>query len=97
MTRFNEYVTTYVLQGSRGDLFITIPVVSLFQPDTQKKKKGLTDVYQDMGTYVKSFFSVMYNPSSVKISMMGDNHMRIHHRITWNNAVPKIIDEKYKK
>jgi hypothetical protein len=95
--RLNDDVTTYVRQGSVGDLFITIPVVSLSQPDTQKRRKGLTDVYQDTGTYVKSFFSVMYSPSAVKISMMGDNHMRIHHRITWNNAVPKIIDEKYKK
>ena len=95
--RLNEDVTTYVNLGGRGDLFLTIPVISLSQPDTQKRKRGLTDVYLDDGTYVKSFFSVMYNPSSVKISMMGDNHMRIHHRITWNNAAPMIIDEKYKK
>ena len=54
----------------------------------------MTDVYLDYGTYVKSFFSVMYNPSSVKISHIG-KHKRIHHQINWNNAVPKIISEDY--
>ena len=95
--RLNEDVTTYTLLGGRGDLFLTIPVIAIGQPDTQKAKAGLTDVYKDNGTYIKSFFSVMYNPSCVKISMMGDNHKRIHHSINWSNATPQIINDKYKK
>ena len=58
---------------------------------------GLTDVYMQYGTYVKSFFAVMYNPSCVKISELGQTNKRIHHRVSWNNAVPKILNEKYKK
>lgn len=95
--RLNEDVTTYTLLGSRGDLFLTIPVIAMGQKDTQQEKSGLSDVYRDNGTYVKSFFSLMYNPSCVKIAMMGANHKRIHHTINWSNAVPQIIDKKYKK
>ena len=51
----------------------------------------LNNVYLDEGTYIKSFFSVMYNPSCVKVKEMGESHKRIHHVIHWNNAVPKII------
>ena len=90
--RLNEDVTTYVNLGSKGDLFFTISNVRIQQNQHQKIKGGLTDVYLDNGTYVKSFFSVMYNPSSIKISHIG-KHKRIHHQINWNNAVPKIIRE----
>jgi len=57
----------------------------------------LTDLYQKYGTYTKSFFSVMYNPSSVRISEIGQTNKRIHHKIKWNNAVPKILNQRHKK
>ena len=95
--RMNEDITTYVNLGSKGGLFLTIPNVSITQQPTQQAEGGMTDIYLEYGTYVKSFFSVMYNPSSVKVSSMGDKYRRIHHRVSWNNAVPKIMNEKYKK
>jgi hypothetical protein len=94
--RMNEDVTTYVNLGSKGNLFFTIPNISIKQKPTQQAEGGLTDLYLDYGTYVKSFFSVMYNPSCVKVSEMNTTHKRIHHKVKWNNAVPKILNEKYK-
>ena len=38
----------------------------------------------------------MYNPSSVKVYLMGESNKRLHHRVSWNNAVPKILNEKDK-
>ena len=49
------------------------------------------------GTYLKSFFSVMYAPSCVRLQMLGSNHKRIHHKVLWENCCPKIISEKYRK
>lgn len=95
--RINEDVTTYVNLGTKGDLFLTIPVFAINQKDTQQVKKGLTEMYLDNGTYVKSMFSVMYNPSCVKASMMNANHKRIHHSIAWKNTTPMIIAERHKK
>jgi hypothetical protein len=95
--RLNEDVTTYVNLGSKGSLFITTTNLMITQKGHQQEKSGLTDVYLDSGTYVKSFFSVMYNPSSVKIADVSNKHKRIHHKVKWKYAVPKIINEKYKK
>lgn len=95
--RLNEDVTTYCLLGQQGELFLTIPVFAINQKDTQQEKKGLTEAYIDNGTYIKSMFSVIYNPSCVKASMMNANHKRIHHSISWKNTTTMIIDEKYKK
>ena len=92
----NEDVNTYVNLGSKGKLFLTVPNVAIIQNSTQKTKGGMTDIYLDQGTYVKSFFSVMYNPSCVKVAEMGEKHRRLHHRVIWNNAVPKIIQTKQK-
>ena len=72
-------------------------LVSLKQKNTQTTKGGMTDEYLDNGTYIKSFYSVMTSPSFVKIYGMETNNTRIHHRVDWNNAVPKIISSKYKK
>jgi len=97
MGRMNEDVTTYINLGHKGELFLTIPVVAINQKNTQQQKGGLSNLYIDNGTYIKSFFSVMYNPSCVKASMLNASHKRIHHSISWGNAVPMIISEKYKK
>lgn len=76
---------------------MTIGAVQLGQKQTQKNSGGMTELYLDSGTYVKSFYSVMYAPSCVKISLMGASHKRIHHQVTWNNAAVKILNEKYRK
>lgn len=95
--RVNDDVNLYVEKGRAGDLFITIPRLRVEQPDTQTKSGGCTDVYKDMGTYVKSFYSLMVAPSCVSLAMMGETHRRIHHRISWKHACPVIISEKYRK
>ena len=94
----NEDVNTYTTLGSRGCLFFTFTGFQLDQKDTQSQKSGITDTYRLQGTYVKSFYTVMTMPSSVKVSMMNSrNTPRLHHTIKWNNTTPLIISEKYKK
>lgn len=95
--RINEDVNTYVWRASRGELMFTIADISLNQVDTQQNKGGMTDFYLDGGTYIKSFYSVIINPSSVKISTMGVGHIRFHHSVNWENCAPKIISSKFKK
>ena len=97
--RINEDVNTYTLLGSRGDLFCTVMDVNINQLETQQKnaKNGMTSVYADEGTYVKSFYSVMCCPSFVKIGILGNNHARIHHSIEWRYGMPNIISSRYKK
>lgn len=91
--RLNEDVNTYCTLGSRGLLFGTIPLVSLTQKATQSQSGGITGAYKEGGTYVKSFYTVMMCPSFVKVAMMGDTHERLHHAVSWNNAVPKIVSD----
>ena len=95
--RINEDVNAYTRLGAVGDLFLTIPNVSLKQTDTQANDGGLTEIYLSQGTYVKSFYSVMFSPSSVKVAMLNTERSRLHHRVSWNNAIPVILNEKHKK
>ncbi len=93
----NEDVNTYTTLGSRGDVFFTFTNIQLDQKDTQSNKGGMTDQYALSGTYVKSFHTVMMQPSSVKISMMNSNHPRLHHSINWKATTPMIISSKHRK
>ena len=95
--QFNDDVNTYVTLGSRGNLFATIPMISLRQTPTQKTKSGMTEVYLKYGTYCKSFTTVMMHPSGVRVAILNSSNPRIHHSIKWINTVPVIVDEKYKK
>ena len=95
--RMNDDVNTYLTQGKVGKLFFQISNICLNQLRTQSNTGGNTEAYKAYGTYVKSFYSVIAEPSCCEISMLGTTHKRIHHRIKWNNAIPKIVDEKYKK
>ena len=93
----NEDVVTYTTLGSRGKLFFSLVPVAIKQIQTQSLSGGMTEAYSESGTYIKSFYAVMSMPSAVKISMLNSAHKRIHHKITWNNCVPKIISKKYRK
>lgn len=93
----NEDVNTYTSLGSRGYLFLTIPVIAINQKDSQTQKGGITETYLKYGTYVKAFTTLMMHPSSVRVSMMRSDNPRLHHSINWNATTPMIIDSKYKK
>lgn len=94
--RINEDVNIYTRLASTGDIFFTFNMVSVGQKQTQSNSGGMSEMYLDSGTYLKSFYSVMYMPSGVKISEMGSTHKRLHHLVKWNNVCPKIIREDYK-
>lgn len=96
--RINEDVNTYVQHGAAGKVFLTTNQLSLEQTQTQLASGGLTEQYLDIGTYVKSFYSVMYQPSSVKINVLTDRgNPRIHHRVSWKNTTPMILRDTLKK
>ena len=91
--RVNEDVCTYVLSAIRGGLMFTTTAVQLNQIQTQQNAGGMTTEYRESGTYIKSFYTVMMAPSCVRISDMGRYDRRIHHKIRWANAAPKILRE----
>lgn len=95
--RINEDVNTYTTQGMKGNLLFTVANVMINQGTTQENAGGMTDVYLDSGTYVKSFFTIICAPSCTRISTMGNKFMRIHHKILWDKCCPKILNEKWKK
>lgn len=95
-SRLNEDVNTYLRLGSIGRLFMTIPQVLLQQKQTQATSGGMSEAYLASGTYVKSFYTVMICPSFA-IATVTSSMKRMHHKISWNNAVPKIIDQAHKK
>lgn len=95
--RMNDDVNTYVTLGNQGAVMFSMFNVAVSQTNTQGNTGGLTEMYLDYGTYVKSFYTVMYAPSCVKVHQMGPVHSRIHHRINYDAAVPKIMNERYRK
>lgn len=95
--RINEDVNLYTHLGSLGAKIFTITDIMINQAQTQSNAGGMTDVYLDSGTYLKSFYTVMFQPSSVWVSQMGSTHARLHHHVSWNNTVPKVINQDWKK
>lgn len=93
----NDDINACIQNGIRGGLFLTIYTYMLHQPLTQTNSGGVTETYLKYGTYVKSFYSVMIAPASIKICMMGQTSPRLHHKINYETTYPCIISEEYKK
>lgn len=93
----NEDVNCYTLNGSRGDLYFTSSHISLNQTQTQANQGGLTTIYLEAGTYVKSFYSVIYHPSSITVNEMTTTHKRLHHKIKKDYTYPKILREDLRR
>jgi len=94
--KVNEDVNTYVELGKRGYVLLTVPMVAIKQKPTQSNAGGMTGLYLDNGTYVKSAYTVMFNPSAVRVGLMGAVHKRVHHNISWDYAVPRIVPERFR-
>lgn len=96
--RVNEDVNAYTRLASTGMLFFTTNQVNLNQLQTQSNPGGMTELYLDSGTYLKSFYSVIYQPSSVKIGVLRDrSSSRLHHKVSWAKTTPMILRESHKK
>lgn len=99
MGRINEDVNAYTTYNNKGQLFLTLSDVCLNQPTTQMTSGGMSDIYKQFGTWLKSIYSVMYSPNAVKINTMGNKRetFRIHHNIEFDYCVPKILNQIYCK
>lgn len=99
--RVNEDVNTYTCEQRKGVSFITFLAPQLVQKISQTNEGGMTELYLETGTYLKSFYSVMYAPSCVTVSSMrnpqSSNGGRLHHKVNWNACAPKIIRETHRK
>lgn len=95
--KVNEDATMATLESMRGRLILTLMGVSLTQGQTQQNEGGLTDIYKDQGTYIKSMYSVIYAPSAVKVKNMVVGEKRLHHIVDYNACAPKIIRETHRK
>lgn len=94
----NEDVNAYVYHATLGGLFFTLNQLSIVQRDTQSNASGLTDYYLRTGTYVKSFYTVMFHPAGATVQMMdGAKNPRLHHLINWNATTPMILSETLRK
>lgn len=92
----NEDVNGYTTNQQTGALCMTYLNSMLVQTQTQSACGGMTDIYVDSGTYVKSFYSVIANPAAVKVSVLCDYSAniprpRFHHNCAQNHYAPKII------
>lgn len=98
--RINEDVNTYVLASQRGNSMFTFMQAQVCQVMTQQKSGGMTELYKDGGTFLKTFYSVMMAPSCVRVGELSDPrspHIRIHHVIDWSKCAVQIIDERHRK
>lgn len=99
--RINEDVNVYTYLATIGKIFFTANYVSLNQTETQTNSGGMTELYLDSGTYVKSFYTVIFQPSSVRVGILtgksGQGSQRLHHRVSWIHTVPKILRESVKR
>lgn len=95
--RMNDDITTSALNNMRGHMYYSIVPIQIDVDTTQVKSGGMTDIYLDNGTYRKSFYTAMAMPSCSKVSSMGITDYRVHHEIIWNNCVPRILSDAYKK
>jgi len=96
--RINEDVNTYCTGATRGDIYFTLNHAAITQTMTQQNEGGLTEIYLNLGTYVKSFYSVICHPSGATVNLMtGGDGKRLHHRIDWIRTTPMILSETVRK
>ena len=95
--RFNDDVCGYITNNIKGRISLILYGFTLDTEQTQSNAGGMTAIYRENGTYLKSLYSSLMLPAVAKIKPMGEYHHRMHHFIRYGNNVPKIIEEKFLK
>lgn len=93
----NEDVNAYTLLQHQGGLCLSTMQYRLQQPMTQSAGGGMAAIYRQYGTHVKSFLTVMLNPSCCKVGLISDAEQRLHHAINWARCAPKILRARHRK
>lgn len=93
----NEDVNAYTSLQAKGYFMLNLMQYRLQQPVTQTTG-GMTAIYKQYGTHVKSFLSVILNPSFIKVAVLtGKSQKRLHHNINWRRCAAKIVREEHRK
>ena len=95
--RFNDDVCGYITNNIKGRISLILHGFTLSTALTQNVKGGMTEIYRQNGTYLKSLYSSIMLPSVAKLKPMGESIFRMHHLIKYRNDVPKILNEKFSK
>lgn len=94
MGRINEDVTTPAVNNMLGRLFFTFMGVQVTLYDHEKNKGGSTEQYQEVNLYWNYFYPVLYVPSAISVAYGKTGFIK---RVRWNNLLPQIINEKWRK
>jgi hypothetical protein len=88
---YNEDLQFSLLKAAVGDLVFELTSICFYAPERGTNKGGLSETYHEKSWYYINFHSVVCMPWAVKISK--DAKLTIW----WKNAIPCIINERWKK
>lgn len=91
-----EDISTPAWYNSIGHIFMSITAVMISTLDKEKNHGGMAEMKNQNISYFERFYGVMWMPSAIKIRRM-DGEGNHKENVSWNNVVPKIISERWKK
>lgn len=96
----NEDYISSICNGKAGKIIFELKTIKLVAEVANKNNHtniigGMSEYYKKTTDYERSFYAVLANPSCYSVAFSLKNKMII--KSQWNNAIPKIISDKYKK
>lgn len=91
---FYEDIIVALDAGTAGRVAMSTMLVSIQSPAMASNGGGMQDLYQESGTYVRCFYSVMAYPGVASIEAKdGEFKLRLRH----SAFAPMIINERWRK
>lgn len=92
----NEDTCSALVYGQRGELFMSVNGIMQSSEEIGNNTlgNGMTEFYEKLGSFSRTFIAVICRPDCVKAEA-AKGKFRI--RVNWNNSVPMIINERWKK
>ena len=86
-----EDLNTTLEYGKQGTIFFNNMLICFNAPKRSTNDGGLKDLYDNNSLYVRNFYSLIVNPSVVKLLPNGKTKNKI------KDTLPKIINQRWKK
>ena len=97
ISNFNEDTISCVVNGKVGFLVLEVPFVQLEAIETGKgvQSGGMFEMYNNVKEFKRKFNYIVAQPDVYSIYINDDKEIKVKRR--WDNAIPQIISQEYRK
>ena len=93
LSSMNEDISTSLVYGQKGNLFLRLCNMMALSELIGQNESGMQEAYESISPFARAFIGTVVRPDCMSVR----DREKPQIQVSWGNAVPMIINERWKK